>query len=127
MKNILKNFGLLILGIVTGSFVNMGFITIGDLIFIKPDNFDPLNAIDWDVKYFVFPFIAHAVGTFSGAYIVSKLSNTNYITPILIGLFFLSGGVYMALILPAPNWFLYLDLIIAYIPMALLGWRISKK
>jgi len=33
----------------------------------------------------------------------------------------------MALIVPAPNWFLLLDLIAAYIPMAILGWSLGKK
>ena len=128
MKIILKSLSLLILGILIGSFINMGFIIIGDLIFIKPEDFNPLNAMNWDIKYFIFPFIAHAFGTFSGSYSASKLSNNdNKTIPLLIGFFFLSGGIYMALIVPAPNWFLFLDLIAAYIPMAILGWSIGKK
>jgi len=77
MKIILKSLGLLILGILIGSFINMGFIIIGDLIFIKPEDFNPFNAMNWDIKYFIFPFIAHAFGTFSGSYSASKLSNND--------------------------------------------------
>ena len=32
----------------------------------------------------------------------------------------------MITILPAPMWFVFLDLIICYIPMSLIGWRINK-
>ena len=67
------------------------------------------------------------MGTFSGAFISSKLSrNYHIIIPLLVGLYFLSGGIYMVTILPAPTWFVLLDVILGYIPMALLGWKISK-
>ena len=44
----------------------------------------------------------------------------------IVGLYFLAGGIYMVTILPAPTWFVLLDVILGYIPMALLGWKISK-
>ena len=88
MKIILKSLGLLILGILIGSFINMGFIIIGDLIFIKPEDFNPFNAMNWDIKYFIFPFIAHAFGTFSGSYSASKLSNNDNKTIPVLMIFF---------------------------------------
>jgi|TARA_B110000263_G_scaffold247202_1_gene259625 hypothetical protein len=33
----------------------------------------------------------------------------------------------MVKILPAPFWFISLDLIVAYIPMGYLGWKLAKK
>ena len=83
---------------------------------------------NWDVKYFLFPFLAQSIGTLSGAVVVSKLSkNYHIIIPLFVGLYFLSGGIYMVMILPAPVWFICLDLIVCYIPMALLGWSFFKK
>tara|TARA_B100001758_G_C17810643_1_gene304323 strand:+ start:129 stop:449 length:321 start_codon:yes stop_codon:yes gene_type:complete len=104
--------------------INMAVISFGGYIFEIPNNF---NAMNWDLKYFIFPFLAHSLGTFSGALTVVKLSKkTSVIFPLIVGFYFLTGGIYMATILPAPRWFLFLDLIFAYIPMAFLAWKISK-
>jgi uncharacterized membrane protein YqgA involved in biofilm formation len=71
--------------------------------------------------------LAHSIGTLSGAFVASKLSkNYHIIMPLIVGLYFLSGGIYMVTIFPAPTWFISLDIIVSYIPMALLGWKISK-
>ena len=127
MKKIFKNIGIVILGIIIGMIVNMGLIIFGGIIFTLSENFDPMNAINWDFKYFIFPLLAHSIGTLSGAFIVSKLSkNSHIIIPLIVGLYFLSGGIYMVTILPVPMWFISLDLIVCYIPMSLVGWKLSK-
>ena len=127
MKQTLKNIGIVILGIIIGMLVNIGLIILGGTIFVLPENFEPMNAINWDVKYFIFPFLAHSIGTFSGAFVVSKFSkNSNIIMPLIVGFYFLACGIYMVTILPAPTWFVLFDLILGYIPMSLLGWKISK-
>ena len=128
MRQILKNIGIIILGIIIGMIINIGLIIIGGMIFPPFENFEPMNAINWDFKYFIFPFLAHSIGTLSGAFVASKLSrNYHIIIPGIVGLYFLSGGIYMVTILPAPIWFICLDLIICYIPMCLLGWSLNKK
>ena len=125
---ILKNIAFVFIGIILGMFVNMGLIYIGGYVIELPEIFDPMNAINWELKYFIFPFLAHALGTFSGALFVSKLSkNSSIVLPLIIGVYFLAGGIYMATILPAPYWFIILDLCCAYIPMAMLAWKMSKK
>ena len=127
MKQTLKNIAIVLLGIIFGMIVNIGLIILGGTIFPPSENFEPMNAINWDLKYFIFPFLAHSIGTLSGAIIVSKLSKkSSIILPLVVGLYFLSGGIYMSAILPAPMWFILLDVILGYIPMALLGWKISK-
>ena len=75
MKQTLKNIAIVILGIIVGMIINIGLIILGAIIFSPPENFEPMNAMNWDLKYFIFPFLAHSIGTFSGALIVSKLSN----------------------------------------------------
>ncbi len=127
MKQVLKNIAIVILGIIIGMIINIGVIILGGIIFPPSESFEPMNAINWDYKYFIFPFLAHSIGTLSGAFIVSKLSNRfSIILPLIVGFYFLSGGIYMITILPAPTWFILLDVILGYIPMALLGWKISK-
>ena len=45
-----------------------------------------------------------------------------------IGFAFLAGGVMMVLTLPAtPVWFILLDLIVAYLPMAYLGYKLGQR
>ena len=128
MKLFFRNIGALILGIIAGSIVNMGLIIIGGNIFPFHENFNPMDAVNWDIKYFLFPFLAHSIGTLSGAFVASKLSkNYNMIIPIMVSIYFLAGGIYMAMVLPAPTWFICLDLIVCYIPMALLGWSFLIK
>ena len=127
MKQTIKNIAIVILGIIIGMVVNIGLIILGGAIFPLPGNLDHMDAMNWDFKFFIFPFLAHSIGTFSGAFIVSKLSKkSSIILPLMVGLYFLLGGIYMVIILPAPTWFIVLDVILGYIPMALLGWKISK-
>ena len=127
LKVIIKNIGIFIVGITLGGIINMSLIITGGLVFPFYENFNPMNAINWDFKYFIFPFLAHALGTLSGSFIASKLSNNkSNIIPLIIGIYFLAGGIYMMTILPAPTWFIILDLSLCYIPMAFLGWKISQ-
>ena len=123
MKLFFRNIGALIIGIVIGSIINIGFIILGGNIFPLPEIFDPMNAINWDIKYFLFPFLAHVIGTFSGSFIGSKIcKNYSKLIAGAVGVYFLSGGIYMTIILPAPVWFISIGLIFSYIPMAFLGW-----
>ena len=128
MKLLFKNIGAIILGIIIGIIINMGFIIIGGIVVPFSENLDPMNANSWNIKYFLFPFLAHAIGTFSGAFAASKVSkNYHIIIPMIVGLYFLFGGIYMVMILPAPTWFICIDLILCYLPMALLGWYLNKN
>ena len=128
MRSIIKNILAIIAGVLVGSIVNMALIIFGSQIIPLPDGVDPMNAKMWEFKYFIFPFLAHAIGTLSGAFIAGKFSFSYHLMlAICIGVFFLAGGIYMVFILPAPIWFISVDLILAYIPMAWLGWKLSGK
>jgi hypothetical protein len=46
----------------------------------------------------------------------------------VIGVLFLAGGISMVFMVPnAPMWFNSIDLILAYIPMAYLGYVLGRK
>jgi hypothetical protein len=45
----------------------------------------------------------------------------------LIASLFFAGGIYMVMLLPSPLWFNLTDLILAYFPMAFLGYYLLKK
>ena len=124
----LRNILAFLAGGLIGMAANMSLILVGSKVVPLLDGMDPMNAENWDLTYFVFPFLAHAIGTLLGAFIAAKFSSTyHFILANIIGLFFLIGGITMALILPAPNWFIQLDLILAYMPMSVLAWKLSGR
>jgi len=127
MKTIFKNILAILGGVVIGMVVNMGLIITGNQLIPFEEGMNPMNAMSWEIKYFIFPFLAHSIGTFSGAYIAAKFSASYHMLfAICIGIFFLSGGISMVFILPAPVWFVVVDLVLAYIPMGWLGWKINN-
>ena len=72
------------------------------------------------------PFLAHALGTFVGALVAYLIAATYKLQlAYVIGAFFLCGGVVASFLIPAPTWFIALDLLAAYIPMAWLATRIG--
>jgi hypothetical protein len=46
---------------------------------------------------------------------------------LVIGFFFLAGGIANVLMLPSPTWFTILDLVGAYIPMVYLAGKLASR
>lgn len=116
-----------LVGIIVGMISNICLIILGSFIIVAPPNMNPMDATNWSLVYFIFPFLAHSLGTLTGAVVASKISKNNSIlVPVFVGLYFLCGGLYMTFIMPAPLWFILCDLALCYIPMALIGWNLSN-
>ena len=82
----------------------------------------------FEPKHFLFPFLAHAIGTFAGALTTSLIAfNHRTKLGLIIGAFFLLGGIVSVCSLPSPMWFTVVDLIFAYIPMAYLAIKVVKR
>lgn len=135
MKNILRNILAIIIGLFVGGTVNMMLINISGSIIPPPEGTD-LNTMEglqaamelFEMKHFIFPFLAHAFGTLIGALLASLIAaNHQFKLAMGIGFFFLIGGITMVVSLPSPLWFIVLDLGLAYLPMAWLGWKIVGK
>ncbi|MEX1003217.1 MAG: hypothetical protein WDZ35_13950 [Crocinitomicaceae bacterium] len=78
--------------------------------------------------HFIFPFLAHALGTLVGAFTASRIAaSRKLLFALVIGLFFLISGILAAYWIPAPEWFITLDLVLAYIPMAWIGGKLFRK
>jgi hypothetical protein len=76
--------------------------------------------------HFVAPFLAHALGTLAGAFVAARLAATRkLVLALVVGVAFLCGGVANVFMLPAPAWFVVLDLVGAYLPMGWLGWKLA--
>lgn len=136
MSPILKNSLAVITGIVVGSVVNMGIITISESIIPPPEGADlkTLEGMKASIhllgpKHFIFPFLAHAGGTFVGAWLAALIAATYKMRfAMAIGIVFLIGGIMASIMIPAPTWFKVFDIVLAYIPIAWLAGRfVSAK
>ncbi|WP_417867175.1 hypothetical protein [Xanthomarina gelatinilytica] len=135
MNSTVKNILAVIAGLVIGSIVNMGLITISGSIIPPPEGVDnsTMEGLNesmhlFQPKHFIFPFLAHALGTLVGAFIASKIATSRKMTfAMVIGVFFLIGGITSVMMLPSPTWFSILDIVVAYIPMAWIGGKLAIK
>lgn len=134
MQPIIRNILAVILGWLGGSAVNMGLVQAGNTIFpiegIDPNDMDALAAVmpSLGFEHFIFPFLAHALGTLVGAVIAYRLATSHKMKFALgIGGFFLLGGIAVNYLLPGPTWFAVVDILIAYVPMAWMGGKLAAK
>lgn len=132
---VIRNILALIFGLFVGSFINMAFINLGPNVIPTPEGFDLTTEeglkngmLLLEPQHFIFPFLAHALGTLSGAFIAAIIAKTFRKTfALAIGTLFFLGGTYMVTLLKAPLWFNILDLLLAYIPMAYLGFKLALR
>jgi hypothetical protein len=135
MNPILKNILAVILGLFIGGSVNMAIIMLSGSIIPPPEGTNIttteglLAAMPlMEPKHFLLPFLAHALGTFFGAFVAAKIAANNKMTfALVIGCFFLVGGIMNIVMLPSPLWFTIVDLGLAYIPMAYLGGKLVLR
>jgi len=134
MNAFLRNGLAIIVGIGIGAIVNFGIILISGSIIPPPEGVDTSdiesikNAMNlYEPIHFLFPFLAHAIGTFVGSLTAAKIAVSAHTkVALVVGVIFLYGGFSMVTQLPSPLWFNLLDLIVAYIPMAWLGAVVVK-
>ncbi|HTU99227.1 MAG TPA: hypothetical protein VMF13_01715 [Luteitalea sp.] len=120
-------------GLIVGGLVNGGLVALGPHVIPPPPGVDMTTAEGLQAgmtllapRHFVFPFLAHALGTLAGAIVAARVAAT-YATrlALVVGVVFLAGGIMAARMIPAPAWFVALDLMVAYIPMGWLGGRLA--
>lgn len=122
-------------GIVALAVVNMMLVTLGAALIPAPPGVDlndpasrAASAHLFEARHFVFPFLGHAAGAFAGATVAALLATTHKLWFAMgIGVLNLAGGIAAALMIPAPMTFVALDLALAYLPMAWLGWAVANR
>ena len=129
MSPILKNILAVVAGGVAGIVLNSLLVNVGPMVIPPPEGAD-ITSMEglketmhlFKPQNFIFPFLAHALGTLAGAFTAAKLAASHQMKiAIGIGVFFLIGGIYMVTLIPGPMWFNVLDIVAAYIPMGYLG------
>jgi hypothetical protein len=122
-------------GFVLGSVVNMALIMVSGKVIPPPAGAD-ITTMEglkaslglFEAKHFLFPFLAHALGTLIGALVACWLAPSKEPLPAyVVGGLFLLGGVANAFILPAPAWFIATDLLLAYAPATWFAVTLAKR
>ena len=133
MKPVFRNILALLIGVIIGVVINLALIQASSLVIPPPDGTDFTTEAGLKAgmhlmqpKHFLFPWLAHALGTFTGAYVAARIAVSHRLfLAIIVGAIFLVGGVQMLFMLPSPWWFNVADLLLAYLPMSWLGWRLA--
>jgi len=135
MLDLLRNALALLGGIAIGGAVNMALITVSPSVIAPPAGVDVTDAASlgasihlFEPRHFLMPFLAHAVGTLAGS-LAAYLIAATYKVPLayVVGAVFLCGGVAASFMSPAPKWFIALDLVAAYLPMAWIGIQLGAR
>lgn len=134
--HILKKSLVIFISLFAGALLNGALITVSNQIIPPPIGFDLTTAEGLQaamphmgLKHFLFPFLAHALGTLLSALLITRfLKSQQFVFSMMAGIFFLLGGVSMVITLPeTPIWFILVDLIGAYIPMSYFGNKIARR
>ncbi len=135
MNPTLRNIIVVIASVFFGGALNMLIIMISGSIIPPPEGADVTTMEGlkacmhlFEPKHFLMPFLAHALGTFLGAFVAAKyVSSKPMYYALGIGAWYMLGGIINVLILPSPVWFTLVDVILAYIPVAYLAGWIARK
>lgn len=135
MPKVLRLVVAVIAGFAVGSAVNMALVVLGGSVIPPPAGADVTTTAGLkasmhllEPRHFLFPFLAHALGTFAGALVAARLAaDKAAIAAGIVGVLFFLGGCAAALMLPAPAWFNAADLLLAYGPPAWLGYRLGAR
>lgn len=135
MPSLLRNILAVVVGLVIGGFVNMAVVTLSPTLIPPPAGVDVNDAESlakgihlFEPRHFIMPFLAHALGTLVGALVAYLIAATSKLKmAYVIGAIFLCGGVAASFMIPAPAWFIALDLLAAYLPMAWFGVQLGRR
>ena len=129
MPKLVRQIFAVVVGIIIGGCVNMALVTLSPILIPPPAGVDVSNAESlkqsihlFQPQHFIMPFLAHALGTFAGALVAYLLAASHPKQLAFgIGAFYFCGGLAACFMIPAPAWFMALDLLLAYLPMAWLA------
>lgn len=135
MNPILRNILGVIAGIFIGGALNMAIVMLGSMnnpamVGVDMNDMEAFKEAmsNFTTVDFLYPLLAHALGTLVGAFIAAKIAGTKkMMMALIIGAFFMIGGIMNVIALPAPLWMEICDLALAYIPMAWIGGKLATK
>jgi hypothetical protein len=134
LYEIMRNAFAVILGVMVGSMVNLLIVALGPMVIPLPHGVDMSDTSKFaeNLKLFksanfLAPWLAHALGTLTGAFLAALVAvRYKMAVALSIGCFFLLGGIAMIAMVGGPVWFAAVDLLGAYLPMGYLGGFIAQ-
>ena len=135
MNPVLRNILAVVAGFAIGSIVNISLVSVGPKVFPPPPGAD-ITTMEglkatmhlFKPENFIFPFLAHALGTFAGAVVAALIAIGNKRrAAMIVSVLFLAGGIANVFMLPSPMWFNAVDLLFAYLPMGWLAVRLTAS
>ena len=135
MSTLHRNIIAVIIGLIACMAVNGILIGISSSFIPLPEGVHPNdgksiadNNHRYEVKHFVFPFLAHGLGSVIGAFLTALIAGSRKMTfALVIGGVHLLGGVAMVIMVGGPVWFIALDLGVAYLPAAWIGGKLASR
>ena len=135
MRNAIIKIFLFVDCLVLGGLANGAIISVSSSIVPPPTGYDLtkeeglIAAMSvMEIRHFIMPFLAHAIGTLLSAFLVTWLIEGSKMTrALIVGFVFMLGGAIMVFELPSPLWFDAVDLGLAYIPMAWIGYKLALR
>ncbi len=130
MNPVLRNILAVIVGVVVCLLLNGILLSMMMRMIPTPAGFDPNEPSTFTLlenRHMISPFVAHAVPSLIGGLIAALIAATRKMTmALIVGGIHLLGGIAAAFMIPAPAWFIALDLIVAYLPMAWIGGKLAR-
>jgi hypothetical protein len=135
VNNTLRNALAFFAGVIALMVVKILVTRVGNLIVPPPSGAD-LSSVEgfkasihlFEAKHFAVPYFEHSLGSLTGAAVAAAAGASHRMKlAVGIGALHLIGGILAAMLIPAPVWFIILDISMAYIPMAYLGGRIAIR
>ena len=135
MLNLVQFIVLLAIALTLGGVANGALIALSPYLIPPPDGLDLTSpegltaaATLMEPKHFLIPWLAHALGSLVGAVLIAWWQpKWSFWGALIVGGMFFIGGLLMVQMVPAPNWFVVLDLGFAYFPMAFFGrWMVRR-
>ncbi|MBI1288561.1 MAG: hypothetical protein GC178_13400 [Flavobacteriales bacterium] len=135
MNPILRNVLAVVAGIIAGGAANMAIIMLSNSFIPVPEGVNPAdmetikaNIHNFQPIHFLMPFLAHAMNAFVGGFVAALIAATHKMRfAVAMGFVGLLGGIMAAYMIPAPTWFIVLDLVVAYLPMAWLAGKLASR
>ncbi len=121
-------------GILAGNVFNLAVIFLSWAIFPLPEGTDPSNPESLatyiktlPVAAFLLILVAHAGGSFVGGAVAALIARqAQLMLGGIVGIVFLLAGIMNAVSIPAPLWFVIVDLLL-YVPAGILGALLCKR
>ena len=134
MKNIVQNIFAILLAIFAASIITFSIIVLGHSIVPTPDGIDTNNFESiksnfhlFQAKHFLFPLLAHVLGTFVSSYLLSRFAKTyKFWFAIGIGIIFMLASLSLSLRIGHLNWIGIIE-IAQYIPVSVLGYEVWQR